>query len=448
MGRTLPFMLSALLLLCVSFATGASGASATPASPGFVVAQAHSFQRDGKTYSFLGANLWYGMNLGSTGPGGDRARLIRELDRLQGLGVKNLRILAATEGPDTEPWRIVPSLQKSPGVYDADLLAGLDFLLDEMKKRDLTAVIMLGNFWNWSGGFGQYLAWSGAGPIPYPPPQPNGSWDRYSKYTVKFYSNPTAMAMYSDFVQMIVSRTNSISGVHYSEDPTIMAWELANEPRGVKNAKNFNKWIQQTSQLIKSLDSNHLVTTGCEGDDHTAGLDLVKNHSYPSIDYATVHIWAQNAGWYDPTNAAATYPTAVSNMHSILNQTASLANQIGKPIVLEEFGLARDQNSYDPASTVSYRDQYFQDAFAQVYSLATSPVAAVSFWAWGGEAIPPQPLGSWWKPGDVFVGDPPYEHQGWYSIFSTDSTTLGVISKYASLFNSQVNNQLNSARRP
>ena len=50
------------------------------------------------------------MNLGSKGPGGDRAKLVRELDRLQAMGITNLRIMAASEGPDAEPWRMVPAL--------------------------------------------------------------------------------------------------------------------------------------------------------------------------------------------------------------------------------------------------------------------------------------------------------------------------------------------------
>ncbi len=46
-----------------------------------------------------------------------------------------------------------------------------------------------------------------------------------------------------------------------------MAWELANEPRGFhNNAAAFNTWLDDTVAHIKSLDPNHLVTTGCEGD--------------------------------------------------------------------------------------------------------------------------------------------------------------------------------------
>ena len=114
------------------------------------------FIRNGKTYHYLGTNFWYGMNLGSN----NKERLLRELDRLNQLGIKNLRIMAASEGDIDAPWRMQPSLQKEPGEYDEDLLMGLDFLLNEMKKRNMLAVVCLNNFWPWSGGFAQYVAWT------------------------------------------------------------------------------------------------------------------------------------------------------------------------------------------------------------------------------------------------------------------------------------------------
>src|SRR5271157_693099 len=90
-------------------------------SAGFVRVEGTHFVRDGKPYYFLGSNFWYGINLGSTGPGGNRARLLRELDRLKALGLVNLRVVALSEGPDSEPWRMSPAVQKKPGVYDKQL---------------------------------------------------------------------------------------------------------------------------------------------------------------------------------------------------------------------------------------------------------------------------------------------------------------------------------------
>src|SRR5687767_11395399 len=59
----------------------------------FVKVNNTHFEIADKKYYFLGTNFWYGLNLGSKGEGGDRERLKRELDRLQALGVNNLRIM-------------------------------------------------------------------------------------------------------------------------------------------------------------------------------------------------------------------------------------------------------------------------------------------------------------------------------------------------------------------
>ena len=95
----------------------------------FITIQKGQFFKNDKPYYFLGTNFWAAMNLGIAGNEAYRARLIRELDHLQKLGVNNLRIMAASEGPDTEPWRMVPALQPALGEYNENLLLGLDFLL-------------------------------------------------------------------------------------------------------------------------------------------------------------------------------------------------------------------------------------------------------------------------------------------------------------------------------
>jgi mannan endo-1,4-beta-mannosidase len=417
------------LLLLLAFAAHAQAAD-------FVRTTPTGFSRGGAPYRFVGTNFWYGMNLGVDGASGDRARLTRELDRLKQLGVTNLRIVGMTEGPDTEPWRIVPAVQPQPGVFREEVLAGLDVLLSEMSKRGMTAVVVLGDFWPWSGGMAQYLRWAGASAIPYPPPAQGGDWNVYSKYTQEFYSNESALGSYREAVRKVVTRVNSVTHVAYTQDPTVLAWELANEPRGIENVKMFNTWIDVMSSYIKSLDANHLVTTGCEGETPwpaTSGLDFVTNHSYAAIDYATIHIWATNWGWFDPANAAQTYDAAVSKMQAYFNDHLAKAKRLGKPMVVEEFGLGRDGGTFDPASQTVYRDKYYAQVFQLVLNAAAAgaPVAGVNFWAWAGEGRPKKPYGSFWKPGDPFIGDPPHEPQGWNSVYDQDSSTKSVIAKYA-----------------
>lgn len=71
-----------------------------------------------------------------------------------------MRILGASENSFINH-TLKPSIQIEPGVYDEKLLRGLDFLLSEMQKRNMHAVIILNNYWEWSGGMVVYNEWAG-----------------------------------------------------------------------------------------------------------------------------------------------------------------------------------------------------------------------------------------------------------------------------------------------
>jgi mannan endo-1,4-beta-mannosidase len=413
-----------------------AAASLLAAGSDFVSVSGTGLYLGGEPYFFAGTNFWYGLNLASSGPGGDRDRLHRELDRLRDLKVRNLRIMAGSEGPDSEPWRMVPALQTAPGVYNADVLDGLDYLLKAMGDRHLQAVMCLSNFWPWSGGLAQYVSWNGGGAIPYPPPEPGGDWNFYQDYASDFYTSPGAQQDYLDHFEFLALRVNPYTGLAYRDDPTIMAWELANEPRGFhNNATAFNQWIDQAAAYIKTIDSNHLVTTGCEGDTPWPswnGLDFIANHDGPDIDYGTIHIWPQNWGWYDPSDPGGTYAAAEASARSYFNAHEGMATTLGKPMILEEFGLARDGGSYDPASTTTWRETFLAAMYEEVHLSASTggPAAGDNVWAWAGEGRPLEPYGSLWSPGDPWIGDPPHEHQGWYSVYDGDTTTLDLLSAH------------------
>lgn len=391
--------------------------------------------RDGKPYHYVGTNFWYGMNLAVS----DKERLLRELERLNVLGVKNLRIIAGSEGNINTPWAVQPAMQKESGVYNEELWIGLDFLLAEMKKRDMTAVVCLNNFWPWSGGFAQYVSWANKNEvIPYPPPADNGDWRTYQQYSARFYSDKVAKKWFENHIEKVVNRINSINKIQYKKDTTIMSWQLANEPEGSNNVDDYSKWIHETAKFIKKLDSNHLVSIGSEGNtpSPTNGTNFEKDHQSKYIDYCTFHLWVQNWGWYDPIKAKETYSYAVEKANKYIDEHVKIAQKINKPIVLEEFGISRDENSYESNSSVVVRDAYYKMIFDKIYTLSkTIPqVTGVNFWAWGGEGRSKTTM-SIWQQGDDLIGDPPHEYQGWYSVYDTDLSTQEIISEYASKLN-------------
>jgi mannan endo-1,4-beta-mannosidase len=385
-----------------------------------------------KPYGFIGANYWQGMNLGAP-ESGNQQRLVRELDKMQALGITNLRILAASEGDEEMKYCVHPALQTGPGIYNEDLWKGLDFLLSEMKKRNMKAVMVLGNFWTWSGGFPQYLKWSGVGDIPFPQDEGH-SWDNFTDYSKLFYTNQQAQILMNNHIEKIVQRKNSYTGVVYKKDPTIMAWQLANEPRGYDVPEQFLAWIKKTAAFIKSLDKHHLVCLGTEGNTagKTAGIDVFRDNKDENIDYITMHIWAQNWSWFRPTQGEEVFQEALKKTDEYWNTHIATAKKLNKPIILEEFGIARDSSSYDPSATTFWRNRFYSHLFSKVvHSINTNgSVKGLNFWTYSGEGRPSNP-GAFWKKGDTLLGDPPHELQGWYGVYNHDTTTLEIIKKAA-----------------
>ena len=128
--------------------------------------------------------------------------------------------------------------------------------------------------------------------------------------------------------------------------PHIMAWQLANEPRTIIHTKAYRKWIEKTAALIKSLDPNHLVSIGSEGNAFVPfSRKFTKEHRCPDIDYATMHIWVQNWNWYNPEKPERSFEKALRKAKRYLRRHVAIARQLQMPVVLEEFGIARDGGS-------------------------------------------------------------------------------------------------------
>ncbi len=399
----------------------------------YVKVEATQFVFGGKPYYFTGTNMWDGCYLGSPGKSGDRARLKRELDDLKSLGIVNLRVLGASEESYITN-SLKPAIQIQPGVYDENLLDGLDFLLSEMRKRDMHAVVFLNNYWEWSGGMAQYNDWANGGGGVDPA---NFNYGNFMDYSATFYVNKKADSLFYRYVYDLVMRKNSCDGYYYYEEPSIMAWELANEPRPGRNDKylaEYYHWIDSTAHYIHSLDPNHLVTTGNEGLMGSLGDSTIylKAQGSKYIDYVTFHLWPKNWAWFNAKDIAGTYPRTETNAIKYVDEHIELARELGKPTVMEEFGIPRDSELCKPGTPTTARDKYFTKILGLIYDSAAvgAPIAGTNFWGWGGEGRGKHPDDRW-RPGDPFTGDPPQEPQGLNSVYDVDSTTLAILKHSA-----------------
>lgn len=412
-----------LLLTVLLFLLGACAPK--PAEHSFIKVNADGqFVRDGKPYYFVGANFWYGAILGSEGEGGNRERLHKELDFLKSIGINNLRVLVGADGENGIKTRVEPSLQVAPGVYNDTILAGLDYFMNELRERDMTAVLYLNNSWEWSGGYSVYLQWSGHGDAVVPAVD---GWPAYMEYVKQFPQSDSAKALFANHVNYIVSRTNRYNQIKYVDDPTIMSWQIGNEPRAFsdENKEPFARWMADVAAQIKSLDPNHMVSSGSEG---AWGCEMDMNlfekiHAAPNINYLNIHIWPYNWGWVKADSLTELLPRAKENTKKYIDDHMVIARKYSKPIVLEEFGFPRDGFSFSKEAPTTARDEYYRYVFDLIRQDRESGglFAGCNFWAWGGFAGQ-NPDHVFWEKGDDYTGDPAQEQQGLNSVFATDST--------------------------
>jgi mannan endo-1,4-beta-mannosidase len=226
--------------------------------------------------------------------------------------------------------------------------------------------------------------------------------------------------MYKRHIEKIVNRVNTVNEIKYKEDSTIFSWQLANEPQ-----RPPFEWVDDSAKFIKSLDPHHMVSTGSDAR-MNGTIDFMNCHRSTFIDYATVHVWTQNSRVYDMINPSPKHLEDATQWAIYwLENNNNLALAVNKPLILEEFGLARNNwessDIYSPNNPTTNRDTYYQALLQKVTSIHRSGGAFSGFgvWAYAGQA----------RPEDRWIADPPHEPPGWYAVYDTDESTLEVLKK-------------------
>ena len=209
-----------------------------------------------------------------------------------------------------------------------------------------------------------------------------------------------------------------------------MSWQIGNEPRAFSDEGKapFARWMSRVAAQIRALDANHLISSGSEGswgcENDIALFEQI--HADPNISYLTIHIWPYNWGWVKADSLTELLPRAKANTKQYIDDHAAIARKYHKPIVLEEFGFARDGFKFSKDVPVTARDDYYNYVFGLIRQDRENggPFAGCNFWAWGGFA---HPAHEYWERGDDYTGDPAQEQQGLNSVFASDSTTIAII---------------------
>lgn len=197
-----------------------------------------------------------------------------------------------------------------------DGLGRWDYVIWKAKQLDIKLNISLLDFWQWAGGVQQINANFKGGNY-----DVNSASDRYTF----FFEDARTKQFYKEWVNHVMNRTNTLTGVKYKDDPTIFAWDLMNEPE-IAGMQLGRAWISEMSTYVQSIDPNHLVASGNEGfaDGH-AGSNPEMEMTISSIDFATWH----------------TYPTyhkiSTDDVTRQINSYCNIAAKGQKPVILQEF---------------------------------------------------------------------------------------------------------------
>jgi mannan endo-1,4-beta-mannosidase len=329
--------------LAAAVAGGDATAAAAPSSaarraPGpfplqprtFVTRRGGEFVLDGAPRRWAGINNYY-LHYSS------HYMIDSVLNDIAAMQLKTVRAWAFLDGNASNG--VV--LQAKPYVYDENGFEHLDYAVYKAGQLGLRLVLVLTNNWDDFGGMNQYVKWFSAA----------GHDD--------FYTNRQIRKAYRAYAKHVLNRTNRYTGLAYNADPTIMTWELANEPRCSSDTSGDTlvSWADEMSRYVSRFAPRQLVSVGDEGFfgdpaatdyPYTAyeGVAWKRLVSLPDVDYGTVHLYP--VGWGESAD-----PQAWG--HTWITDHIRDGKTLGKPVVIEEFGLpdATQTKGYSEAEQVA-----------------------------------------------------------------------------------------------
>jgi len=342
------------------FAQAPSGVTPMRAIDGFVTRTGTTLSLCGTPFQVFGGNLYY-LQSYSVYEAGNLRTVADGLDDAVRMSLPVVRTWAFNDSKDTND---TATIRSAPDTYLERGLVGLDTVVAEAKKRGIRLIMTLSNYWDAYGGFPRYATWAGA----------SGADD--------FYTNTTMQGYLKDYANKLSQRVNTLTGIAYKDEPTILAWEIANEMRckTCTDASEPVAAIDNLSKFLKTVFPNHLIADGGEGFDDTpsnwgplsntypvsgyehvsyskiaqlSALDMLSYHYYPDPNYWNLTI----------TDSA----TVASDAKSWIDGHAALAKAGGKVAYWGEFGIDGLLSTTDrDAARAPIYDNWLSSFFATI----------------------------------------------------------------------------------
>ena len=152
-----------------------------------------------------------------------------------------------------------------PGRFNDEAFVAIDHMLALANKYQIRVIFSLtADYGDFLGGIGEYAAHRG-------------------KPRVAFFSDPQIKDDYKATIRYVVTRRNTVTGLRYSEDKAILAWQFGNEMDRTKPGEEIQRaWQAEMAAYVKKLDANHLLAYGRRfvPDDPDPNIDIIVNHYY------------------------------------------------------------------------------------------------------------------------------------------------------------------------
>lgn len=316
-----------------------------PRNSGFVTTNGTAFVLNGQAFRVAGANNYY---LGYA-PDSMAAAVFDLADQMN---FNVLRTWAFLDCGAAEPgctpanakdgifFHYWDSATGSPAFNDGpNGLERLDRTIALAEQHGIRLILPLVNYWDDFGGVNQYLSWFGL------------------RGRDRFYRNSDVKDAYRAYLEHLALRVNTRTGRCYRDEPAILAWELANEPRCVADdgsplpdgTGTLIDWVHEMSTWLKSIDPNHLVAVGDEGYFRCERLLQV-----PDIDFGTCHLYPDYAAQGDPIAFGVRW----------IRKHIEAGQRAHKPMLIEEYGWKAGRP--DPAAGSVSRNAAFENWLNQV----------------------------------------------------------------------------------
>ena len=151
-----------------------------------------------------------------------------------------------------------------PGRFNEAAFRSLDQVFQIANEQGVRLIIPFVDNWWWWGGRAEYAGFRG-------------------KTKNDFWTDPQLIADFKQTIHFMLTRTNTLTGVRYEDDPAVLCWETGNE------LECPHAWTREIAGYIKSLDTNHLVMDGTR----TFKLDE-ESLAMPEVDIVTTHHYPHN----------------------------------------------------------------------------------------------------------------------------------------------------------